>query len=128
MASTTTGNSKRLSLAIATAVAGVALAAGISVASLLGWVKPANAGAGAGQTSVAAQADIPMAAPSTPQVVLVPVAPTSPQPLSTVAVNPPVANLARPSSESGQASRALRVEREQRPPGVRASHGERDDD
>ena len=127
MASTTTDNSRALSLAIATAVAGVALAAGISVASLLGWVNPADGGAGSGQTSVAAQADIPVAAPSTPQVVLVPVVPTPPQSPS-VALNPPGADLARPSSAAAQASRALRGEREQRPSVVRASHGERDDD
>jgi hypothetical protein len=127
MATTSTGNSKRLSLAIATAVAGVVLAAGISVASLLGWVKPADAGAGSGQTSIAAQAQIPANAPSTPQVVLVPVAPRPPQSL-TLALNPPAGDLARPSSDSGEASRISRGEREQRPTPVRATQGERDDD
>jgi hypothetical protein len=127
MASTNTDNSKRLSLAIATAMAGVVLAAGVSVASLLGWVKPADAGDGSGQISIAAQAEIPVTAPSTPQVVLVPVAPTSPQ-SPTLALNPPGRDLARPSSDSGEASRSLRGEREQQPTVVWATQGERDGD
>lgn len=127
MASTSTGSSKRLSFAIATAVAGVVLAAGISVASLLGWVKPADAGAASGQNSIAAQADLPVAAPSTPQVVLVPVVPTSP-PSTSVAQNPPAADLLRPSSDPGEGSRASGREREQRPTVLRATQGERDDD
>jgi hypothetical protein len=127
MASTSPGNSKRLSLAIATAATGVVLAAGISVGSLLGWVKPANAGAGSVQASSAARADIPVTASSTPQVVLVPIAPTSPQ-SPTVPLNAPVADLARPSLDSGEASRGSRGEREQRPAIVRATNGERDDD
>jgi hypothetical protein len=123
MANTNSENSKRLGLAIATAVTGLVLAGGISAISLLGWVKPAEAGAGPAQTGVAALADLPLIS----QVVLVPIAPLSPQ-SPTVAANPVAPDVALTSSPSGEAARVSGDEGAERTQVQRVRHGERDDD
>jgi hypothetical protein len=106
MASTTSGVSRRMGLAVTTAVTGVVLAAGVSVASLAGWVRPA-------QAVTDTQSNIMQSASATPQVVLVPIAPV------TATAQPPAtsANLAGALTSTARQSESTRV-----------PHRERDDD
>jgi hypothetical protein len=121
MTSTTTGASQRMRLAIATAVTGVVLATGVSVASLVGWVRPA-------QAFTNTQPSLTASASATPQVVLVPIAPvtTSAQPLATNAVTGAVSSNG-PSTAAG-ALVSSRHTNSDRSEAARVPHGERDDD
>jgi hypothetical protein len=76
MPPTSTPSSPRQGFAIAAGVTGLVVAAGITIATLLGWVRPAQTPTASAETS---QAAIPVAMPEspmgTPQVVWVPVTP-----------------------------------------------------
>ena len=75
MASNNTGISRRMGVAIATAVTGLVLAGGASVASLVGWIGPAQAVTSTAQASTPEQASLSATTFATPHVVLVPIAP-----------------------------------------------------
>lgn len=106
MVSTTSGISRRMGLAIATAVTGLVLAAGVSVASLAGWVRPA-------QAVTDTQSSIMESISATPQVVLVPLAPVT----ATAQAPATSANLAGALTSTAHQSESARV-----------PHRERDDD
>jgi hypothetical protein len=120
----TTGVSRRTGLAIATAVTGLVLAAGVSVAGLVGWVRPAQAVT----DTVPASAPAPSSM-TAPQVVLVPVAPvtTPAQPPATSASLAGAMTSDGPSTASGALVASRHTERD-RSEGARLPHGERDDD
>ena len=129
MASKTTGISRRMGLAIATAVSGLVLAGGASVASLVGWIGPAQAVTSTVQASTREQASLSADTFATPQVVLVPIAPmaTSTQPPATGATFGRAETSKGPSTASG-ALVASRHAEDGRSEGARVPHGERDDD
>jgi hypothetical protein len=112
MAPRTTGVSKRMGLAIATAVTGVVVAAGVSLASLVGWVRPAQAVSNTVPANTLVATGLSADTSATPQIVLVPIAPvtTSAQPPATIA------------SLAGSVSSNQTSEHRQEP------HGVRDDD
>ena len=124
MASNSSGISRRMALAIATAVTGLVLAGGVSVVSLVGWIGPAQPATDTVQASATEQASL-----SATQVVLVPIAP-----VTTSAQQPPTGvslaraeTTTRPSTAEG-AFGASRHTENGRPEGSRVRHGERDDD
>ncbi len=129
MASSRTGISGRTGLAIAAAITGLTLAGGVSVASLVGWIRPALPATDTLQASVLEQVSVPANTQATPQVVLVPVAPvtTSAQQAPT-AVSVPGAELTSGRSTDAGAFVASRQVERSRSDGARVPHAERDDD
>ena len=129
MASNNKGILRRLGLAIATAVTGLVLAGGASVASLVGWIGSAQAVTSTVQASTPEQASLSANTFATPQVVLVPIAPlaTSAQLPATDVTLASAETSNRPSTATG-AFVASRHTEDGRSEGARVPHGERDDD
>ena len=127
MTSSTTGIPRRIGMAIATAVTGLVLAAGVSIASLVGWIGPAEAVSTTVQANAPEQASLPANTVATPQVVLVPIAPvTARQPATTVSLAG--AEITTRPSTAGGPFGASRHTEDGRSEGARVWHGERDDD
>lgn len=122
MPSLTNRISPRIGLAVATAVTGLVLAGGVSIAALIGWVRPAEALTGSVQATAATNTFAP------PQIVLVPVTPAATQVGTSTSSS---VQFARTSSATGPAnatrSHEADFEGARRAP-VQLGHGERDDD
>jgi hypothetical protein len=129
MASSTQGISRGMGMAVATAVTGVVLAGGVSVASLAGWIGPAQAVSNRLQASAPEQTNLLANTSATPQVVLVPIAPvttSAQQPATTVSLAG-AETTARPSIAGG-AFGTWRHTEDGRSEGARVPHEERADD
>jgi hypothetical protein len=125
MPSTSSGVSPRMGLAIATAVTGLVLATGVSVGSLVGWVRPAQLVTETVAASAPVQTSWMADTSATPQVVLVPIAPVS------ASAQSPVGNARLAGGALSTASEVLGASRHtdrNRSESPRAIHGERDDD
>ena len=129
MAANSTAISRRMGLAIATAVTGLVLAGGASVASLVGLIGPAEAVTSTVQASTPEPASLSANTFVKPQVVLVPIAP-----LATYAQLPAAgatlvgAETSNPPSTASGALVQPRHAEDGRSEGARMAHGERDDD
>lgn len=130
MTSNSTGISRRMGLAIATAVTGLVLAGGASVGSLVGWIGPALAVTSTVQASTPEQASLSASTLATPQVVLVPIAP-----MATTSAQVPAtgASLASAETSNGPSTATellvgSRHTEEGRSQSGRIPRGERDDD
>ncbi|HEX8966909.1 MAG TPA: hypothetical protein VF937_03450 [Chloroflexota bacterium] len=77
MAPTPIAVSRHVGLAIATAVTGLVLAAGVSIATLVGWLGPTRAVNEPAQASMPGQAGLEASPSSTSQFVLVPGVPNT---------------------------------------------------
>lgn len=129
MASSTTGVSQRMAMATAAAITGLVLAGGISIATVAGWVRPAQTVNETAQTSPPGQASLPAVTSTSPHVVLVPIAPaaTSAQPPAAGASVGGVEASIGPSTAAGAFVASRHTERA-RSEGGTALYGERDDD
>jgi hypothetical protein len=119
-----------MGLAIATAVTGLVLAGGASVASLVGWIGPAHAVTSTVQANTSEQASLSANTFATPQVVLVPIAP-----MATTSAQLPAtgASLAGAETSNGPSTAtgvfvASRHTEDARSQSGRMPRGERDDD
>jgi hypothetical protein len=108
MQPTSTAFSPRLGLAIAAGVTGLLLAGGITVATLVGWVQPAQSAAVSVQSAqpAATSANLSDSAVAAPQVVLVPVMPAG----ATVQTAPSAPNVELPVGLDGRPPQDARNE------------------